>query len=215
MDSTPVTIREVRTVGPDTVALELETPEGFDALPGQFVLLRADVGGDEVSRHYTLSSPGVGETFEITVGIDPEGDLSPWLADREPGDTVEVEGPFGEVTYDPETGGDVVVIAGGPGVGPAVGVGEAATAAGNGVAVVYEDDAPAHQERLAALSTAGADVSVVTDESPDAAIADHVDADVRPEDVYVFGFRPFLDRALPALDAAGVASDDANVENFG
>ncbi len=241
MESTRVTIREVRTVGPDTVALELETPEGFDALPGQFVLLRADVGGDaedgtngggdgdagEVARHYTLSSPGVDETFEITVGIDPEGDLSPWLADREPGDVVEVEGPFGEVTYDPGMDGDVVVVAGGPGVGPAVGVGEAAAVAGNDVAVVYEDDRPAHEDRLAALSVAGADVTVVTDGHPDAAGGDpgtddrleaavrRAAADARTDEVYVFGFRSFLDRALPALEAAGVDPGAANVENFG
>ena len=153
MDATDVTVRSVRSVGPDTIAIELEAPPEFDALPGHFVLLRATVDGEEVSRHYTLSSPGVDDTFEITVGVDPTGDLSPWLADREPGDAVTVEGPFGTVVYDPETDGDVVAIGGGPGVGPAVAVGEAAATAGNSVSVVYEDDQPVHEARLAALAS--------------------------------------------------------------
>ncbi|MDY6779709.1 MAG: FAD-binding oxidoreductase, partial [Halobacteria archaeon] len=69
------------------------------------------------------SSPRVGEAFEITVGVDPDGDLSPALADLRTGDTVEVDGPYGRVYYE---GGDAVVLAGGPGVGPAVGIGERA-----------------------------------------------------------------------------------------
>lgn len=219
MDATRVTIREVSSVGPDTVALELETPGDFDAHPGQFVLVRADVDGEEVARHYTLSSPGVGETFEITVGIDPEGDLSPWLADRDPGDSITVEGPFGTVSYDAGTDGDVVVVAGGPGVGPAVGVGEAAATAGQEVAIVYEDGQPAHQDRLAALAATGAEIAVVTDESLEAAIARVVGPSAAPGDdsgaVFAFGFRDFLDRALPALETAGVDREDARVENFG
>jgi ferredoxin-NADP reductase len=211
MDATDVRVRSVRSVGPDTVALELDTPPEFDALPGHFVLLRATVDGEDVSRHYTLSSPGVDDTFEITVGVDPTGDLSPWLADREPGDAVTVEGPFGTVVYDPESGGDVVAIGGGPGVGPAVAVGEAASAAGNAVAVVYEDDQPAHQDRLGDLASGGADVTVVTEAGLEEAVRRVADRG----EVFVFGFREFLDRVLPALEAAGVDPDDANVENFG
>lgn len=211
MDANRVSISTVETVGQDTVALELETPDDFEALPGQFVLIRATVDGEEHARHYTLSSPGVNETFELTVGIDPEGDLSPWLADREPGDTVSVEGPFGNASYDADSGGDVVVIAGGPGVGPAVGVGEAAVAAGHAATVVYEDDHPAHEDRLASLSAAGADVTIVTDGTLDAAIQ----GGPMDGEVFVFGFKDFLDRALPALESAGVDLDDAHIENFG
>lgn len=220
MGATEVAVRGVRHVGPDTVALDLETPPGFDALPGQFVLLRADVDGEEYARHYTVSSPTVGETFEITVGVDPEGDLSPWLAGREPGDVVRLEGPFGTISYDAAADGDAVVLAGGPGVGPAVGVGEAAVAAGNEVAIVYEDDAPAHEDRLAALARAGADVTVLTEgDGLVDAVAGVVDrargADGPPAEVYVFGFREFIDRVLPGLEAAGVDPHDAQIENFG
>ena len=214
MEATEVAVREVRTVGPDTVALEVETPVGFDALPGQFVLVRAEVDGEEYARHYTISSPAIDETFEITVGIDPEGSLSPWLADRETGDALHVEGPFGTVSYDADETGDVIVVAGGPGVGPAVGVGEAAVGAGHDATVVYEDDAPAHEERLAGLAAAGSEVAIIADGTGLAsAVGSVVDGD--PVQCYVFGFDEFVRRAQSALEDAGVDPDDVLVENFG
>ncbi len=209
MDAT-VTVAAVRSAGPNAVALDVETPAGFDALPGQFVLVRADVDGEEVARHYTLSSPSVGETFELTVGVDPEGDLSPWLADRAPGDELRIEGPFGNVDYDDD--GDVVVLAGGPGIGPAVGIAERARGRGHAAAVVYRDDDPIHEERLATLSAGGADVAVVSD---DDALAAAVERVVGRGTVYVFGFRAFVDDALAAVEATGGDPDAAEVENFG
>jgi ferredoxin-NADP reductase len=224
MDAMQVTVRDVTDVGPDTIAMELSTPAEFAADPGEFVLVRATVdvrgdaggssgesdGGEELARHYTLSSPTVGDTFEITVGIDPDGDLTPWLAERSSGDTLAVEGPFGNVAYQGD--GDVVVLAGGPGVGPAVGIGERARSAGNDAAIVYLDETPAHEERLSALVDDGASVSIVGDED---AFADAV-ADVADRgQVYVFGFKEFCELSLDALEAAGVDPDDALVESFG
>lgn len=210
MDGIEVAVRDVRAVGPDTVALELETPPEFDARPGQFVQLSVEVDGEEYTRHYTLSSPDVAETFELTVGIDPEGDLSPWLADLAGGDTVEVAGPFGRSFYEDES--RVVVVAGGPGVGPAVGIGERAAADGNEVAIVYRDDEPAHEKRLSALAAGGADVFIVTD----GGLADAIEAAVADNgQVFVYGFADFLDEANAALEAAGYDPDEAKSENFG
>lgn len=212
MDGTEVEVRAVRTVGPETVALELATPDGFDARPGQFVQVAGTVDGEEVARHYTLSSPRAAESFEITVGVDPEGDLSPWLADRESGDTVLVAGPFGNAYYEDES--SVVVIAGGPGVGPAVGIGERALADGNEVTVVYRDDAPAHEDRLGALEADGATV-VVTAEQP--ADDDRVRDVLAAADgqVFVYGFADFLAEAKDLLSATGHDVEGAKTENFG
>ncbi|MEF8774824.1 MAG: FAD-dependent oxidoreductase, partial [Halobacteriales archaeon] len=177
-------VRAVREVGPDTVAVDLAPPADFDGRPGQFVLVRVRVDGDghpvadqgappddegprrgaeTVTRAYTISSPSVDERVEITVGVDPTGDLSPWLAGLESGDVLPFDGPFGEVYYDPDEHGDAAVLAGGPGVGPAVAVAEAARAVGHDAAVVYEDETPAHIDRLEALAAGGARVAVVTD----------------------------------------------------
>ncbi|MFC6905051.1 FAD-dependent oxidoreductase [Halalkalicoccus tibetensis] len=206
MEPTDVTIEAVRDVGSDTVAVDLETPEGFDARPGQFVKLSTDVDGEHVSRFYTLSSPDVGETFETTIGIDPEGELGPWIVDAE-GETVTVEGPYGSAYYEDEP--DSLILAGGPGVGPAVGIGERALADGNDATVVYCDDEPVHEDRLAELQGAGATV-VVTDE-----LADHVASYYDGQQVFVYGFQEFVTEALDALEDAGGDPDDAKVENFG
>ena len=212
MDAT-VAVTAVRDVGPRTIAIEFEAPAGLDAEPGQFLKLTGVVDGEEYTRFYTLSSPGVDDTFEITVGIDPEeaGPFSDFLLDLASGDTVEISGPFGRSFYEGEP--RVVVLAGGPGVGPAVGIGEAAAADGNEVAIVYRTDAQAHEDRLDALRDAGASV-VVTDSDIDEHVAAAVGSDV-DEQVFVYGFEAFVDEATAALAAAGVDPDDAKVENFG
>ncbi|WP_276254000.1 FAD-dependent oxidoreductase [Halomontanus rarus] len=212
MEGTPVAVESVRDVGAETIALELSTPDGFDALPGQFVLLRAELDGEEVTRHYTLSSPAVTETFELTVGVDPDGDLSPWLADLEGGETVHVEGPFGTITYEGET--DVVAVAGGPGVGPAVAIAEAAHDAGCEASVVYQDDSPAHEDRLAALATDGATVTII-DDGDEAGLADSVAEHLEDGQFYVFGFSDFVHAVGDAIEDAGGDSDEALIENFG
>lgn len=212
MEGTPVAVEAVREVGPDTIALELATPAEFDASPGEFVRLRAVVDDEEIARYYTLSSPSVDETFEITVGVDPDGDLTPWLADRDRGDTVHIEGPFGQVAY--EGDGDVVTVAGGPGVGPAVAIAQAAHDAGHDAAVIYQTDEPAHTDRLEDLEAAGASVTVV-DEDDDAALAEAVTTHLEDGQCYVFGFETFVTTVADAIEAAGGDPDDALIESFG
>ncbi|WP_336034493.1 FAD-dependent oxidoreductase [Halobacterium yunchengense] len=210
MDETAVAVRSVRSVGPDTVAVTFESPPGFDARPGQFVQVFGEFEGDREGRFYTLSSPTVDETFEVTVEVDPEGTLGPWLADRDPGNEVTVTGPFGDDYYEDEDA--VVVLAGGPGVGPAVAVGERAVAADASVTVVYEDDQPAHEDRLADLSAAGARVLVVADD-----VAGAVQSLTGPTEgvPFVYGFAEFCEAAVDALEAAGFDVDAAKVESFG
>jgi ferredoxin-NADP reductase len=213
MEPTDATVTAVREVGPDAIALDIETPDGFTAQPGQFVKLTGDLDGETESRFYTISSPDVGGTFEVTIGIDPEGTLGPWLAGREPGDTVQVMGPFGNDYYEDEP--RVVVLAGGPGIGPAVGIAERALADGGEAAVVYHDDEPMHVDRLAALEEGGAQVFVLDSEAAVAAAVADVLTGNDGEQLFVYGFADFLDVALAAIDAAGGESEAAKVENFG
>ncbi|MFB6079923.1 MAG: FAD-dependent oxidoreductase [Haloferacaceae archaeon] len=209
-----VTVTAVETVGPDTVAIEVETPEGFEAAPGQFVRLGATVDGTEYARFYTISSADVAGTVEVTVGVDEAegGPFSAHLAALAPGDRLTMSGPFGDQYYRGES--RVVVLAGGPGVGAAVGIGERALADGASVAVVYRDDgAPVHRDRLAALREAGADVTV-TDGPIDDAVAAAL-AGTPGEQVFVYGFEAFVEEARRALADAGADPADAKVESFG
>ncbi|MFW6017677.1 MAG: ferredoxin--NADP reductase [Halapricum sp.] len=213
MDRTPLTVASVESVGPDSIAVAFETPSSFSAHPGQFLKLTLETEDGEQSRFYTISSPDVEDTFELTVGIDPEGAVAPRLAELQAGDEIAVAGPFGDAYY--EGDGDVLVLAGGPGVGPAVGIGERAVEEGNAAAIVYRDDAPIHRDRLDDLSDAGAFVRVVDGEAdlidPVAAALEAVE----DAQVFVYGFADFLDVAMDALEAAGGDADTAKVENFG
>jgi len=204
-----VTVAAVEAVGPNTVALELRTPAGFAADPGQFVLVRGTVDGAEETGYYTLSSPDTEGTMEITVEAPPEATLAPWLADRRPDDAVEIEGPFGDVRYTGE--GPVAVLAAGPGIGPAVGIAERARRAGHDATVIFEGTEPPHHDRLEALADGGATVRVVGSLS---AATDAVEAaEAAGATVYAFGFESFVGHAKEAAVAAGV--DDLRVESFG
>ena len=202
-----VVVRSVREVGPDTIAIDLDTPDGFDPKPGQFVKLTAFVDGNHVSRFYTLSSPVATDTFELTVGIDDEGTLAPWLRDAA-GESVTVEGPYGRAFYDGEDA--VLVLAGGPGIGAAIGIGEAAEADGNAVAIVYRGEEPAHRDRLDGLAQAGVPIDVTNDLVEP--VASHLGDDTT---VFVYGFQAFVTDAVSAIEAAGGDPDEAKVENFG
>jgi len=142
MDPTETTVVAVREVGTDAVAIEVATPEGFSARPGQFVKLSATVDGESVSRFYTVSSIDTDGTFELTISYDPDegGAFSEYLLSIAPDDPVTIAGPFGSDYYEGEP--RVVVLAGGPGVGPAVAIAEGAIADGGEAVVIYRDDDP-------------------------------------------------------------------------
>lgn len=215
MDATETTVAAVHDAGDDALAFDLETPPGFEAEPGQFVKLTATIDGDAESRFYTISSPTTVGTFSFTVGFDPDeaGPFSEYLRGVTAGDTVRLSGPFGEDYYEGES--RVVVVAGGPGIGPAVAIAERARSDGHEAAVVYRDDAVIHEARLANLAEAGADVFVLTDDEP---LTDAV-ADVLTgrdgEQLFVYGFATFLEDAEAAIEAAGGDTGDAKIENFG
>lgn len=212
MDAT-VTVTDTDDVGPDTVSIAFETPEGFEAQPGQFVKLRATVDGEGYARFYTISSPDMIDTFEVTIEIDPDesGPFSEHLGALSAGDKIEMSGPFGSDYYENEP--RVVVLAGGPGIGPAVGIGERVINDGGELAIVYKDDTPAHEDRLSTLTAAGATVAIT-----DGSITEAVEAAVTDQDgeqIFVYGFGSFVDEAIAAVEAAGGDPDDLKVENFG
>jgi ferredoxin-NADP reductase len=173
----------------------------------------ADVDGERESRFYTISSSDVEDTFEVTVEIDPDGAFGPILADLEAGDELVVSGPYGNAYYEDEP--RVVVLAGGPGVGPAVGIARRALADGNEAAIVYRDDDPIHEDALADLEAEGATVHVIDAGDDMVATTTDVVTGEAGEQVFVYGFADFLDAATAAIDAAGGDPDAAKVENFG
>lgn len=215
MDPIETTVTAVREIGPDAVAIDIETPSDLDAAPGQFVKLSTIIDGESTGRFYTISSSDTDETFELTVSYDPEegGDFSEYLVSIRAGDSITITGPFGSNYYEHEP--RVVVLAGGPGIGPAVAIAERALEDGGDAAVVYRDDNPLHEDRLAELSAAGADVFVLTDGTDLTDVVADVLTDSPGEQVFIYGFADFLADAETALEAAGIDPDAAKSENFG
>ena len=202
------TISRTESVGAETIAVELAAPRGFDGEPGQFVQVSAPLD-DEQSSYYTLSSPEVNGTFEITVAVDDDSSVGSWLAKQATGDTVQVDGPYGEIAY---TGGkDVLVLAGGPGIGPGVAIGERALP-DQDVTVVYKDNSYVHRDRLDALAADGVTVEYL---QPEEQIAPGLLRPYLDRSVFVFGFNSFVDDASEAIEKAGGDVGIANIESFG
>lgn len=210
MDGIAVRITDLREVGPDAIALEIETPAEFDARPGQFIQLCATVEGQPVTRHYSISSPRITDTFEITVSIDPEGTLSPKLAEVTPGETVEIAGPYGRVYYEGES--RVAILAAGPGIGAAVGIAERTLLEDGDAALVFKTSDLIYENRLARLASEGSRVYVV-DDSDRFEIATETVLDERH--IFVYGFETFVDAARAAIVRTGRDPKAAKIENFG
>lgn len=208
---TDARVASVEWVGNDTVAVELETPDGFEAQPGQFVKLSADLDGETESAFYTISSPHVTDTFEITVVADEDADLGQWLATRDPGDSVDLFGPLGDTHYEGES--SVVLLAGGPGIGPCLAIAERVVDADGDVMLLYQDDDPVHEDRLDALDDDGATVRIADLDTPLADITD--DALAGDDQVFVYGFDGFVEEARDLLAEAGRDPSEAKMENFG
>ena len=204
-----VEIVDTETVGDDVIAVELETPPKFDAGPGQFVLVRASLDGETETSYYTLSAPTVEDTFEVTVAVDPDGTIGPWLAEKEVGDSVEIDGPYGDIRYTGQE--DALVLASGPGIGPAVGIGERAHEMGKNVAIVIDDADPPHQTRLKSLEDNGATVITSVAEGEVMGIPE-TGSDVT---AYLFGFQSFVEQARDSLTASGFEREDLKIESFG
>lgn len=116
-----VTARE-RVTDP-IVELELapsDDSEGFDFLPGQYVLL-SDTGYRLAPRSYSVANaPRSDGTLGILVTRVEGGQLSTWIHDDlKQGDRVLLEGPYGSFTADPADRADpVLYLAAGSGLAP-------------------------------------------------------------------------------------------------
>ena len=102
-----LTVARVDPEAAGAVAVWLAIPdtlrETFAFEPGQFLTLRADIGGQDVRRSYSISSPRsrLVKQGEVTLGIRPVegGVFSNWAATQlKAGDTLRVMPPDGRFT---------------------------------------------------------------------------------------------------------------------
>ena len=89
----------------------------FPFTPGQFVSIKEQVAGKEVTRAYSIASPPNGNRFSLCLNRVPEGLVSPRLFAMAVGEELEVQEPLGYFTLRrPER--PSVFVATGTGVAP-------------------------------------------------------------------------------------------------
>ncbi len=120
-----VTVAAIEPLTDDAVAVSFEIPSqiarAFDHTPGQHLIVRATIDGEDVRRSYSICSvPGA---TRPTVGIKhlPGGVFSTFVHERlKVGDVVEVTQPTGDFTLTPKSSNQnhYVAIAAGSGITP-------------------------------------------------------------------------------------------------
>lgn len=197
-------------------------------LPGQYVNL--SVPGQVEARSYSFAnSPLIPGAMEFFVRLLDRGAMSDWLRDRaRVGDTVLIEGPYGQFFLRSPRGGELLMVAGGTGLAPMLSMLEKLRAGDTPpqARVLYGANHPAELfalERLAGYGDwvtvesavmAGDDswsgkVGFVTD-----LIADQVLDEPAMTDAYLCGPPPMIDAARKALEELGVPADRIFAEKF-
>lgn len=213
----------------DSRSFVLEVPsdlaDTFAYAAGQFCTFRAEVGGTEVVRCYSMSSsPDVGDPFVTTVKRVPDGLMSNWMIDSlAAGDTIDVMRPAGLfVLHDAPV--PIVAFAGGSGITPVISIIKTALATTDReIVLVYANrDADsvifaAEIDRLAAEAGGRLTVHRHLD-----AEAGYLDADAcvalvgerRDAHFYVCGPGPYMDVVEAALERIGVRPSQLFIERF-
>jgi ferredoxin-NADP reductase len=113
-----LTIINKRMLSPDIVELTLTSRRPlFRWRAGQYAALGLVVDGREQWRCFSMTNVPNGENL-IQFGIKIGGNFTKSLARLEIGDTVKIQGPFGEFVIDAELDKQIVMLAGGIGVTP-------------------------------------------------------------------------------------------------
>jgi ring-1,2-phenylacetyl-CoA epoxidase subunit PaaE len=120
-------VREVQPESEDAVALTFDVPdalrEEFRSQPGQHVVVRTFMNGEEVRRTYSLTNAAGELPLQIVVRTHPMGRLSRHIASLKSGATLEVMPPNG--SFAPRStaeGGTYVAFAAGCGITPVISI---------------------------------------------------------------------------------------------
>lgn len=109
---------ESREIAPEVRHFVFEVEDGpFSYVPGQFVSLTADINGSPITRAYSFASPACGSRFDLCLNRVIEGKFSPYLFDLQPGDQVQMTGPYGGFIFRQPVE-DSILVATGTGIVP-------------------------------------------------------------------------------------------------
>jgi ferredoxin-NADP reductase len=216
---------------PRVRSIVLDPPDWRGHRAGQHVDVRLTAeDGYQAQRSYSIASAPEDEHLVLTVERLDDGEVSPYLVDElRPGDELELRGPIGGYfVWGVETGGPLLLVAGGSGVVPFRSMLRHRAAAGSSVParLVYSSrslDEVIYREELEGL----ADVRLtLTREQPEdwPGYARRIDAELLaevawpPEErplVFVCGPTAFVEVAAESLVALGHDPSRIKTERFG
>jgi ferredoxin-NADP reductase len=218
-----------------TFVLAADAPRQFRYLPGQFITLELEIGGQKVNRCYTLSStPTRPDLVSITVKRVPCGPVSNWLHDNlQAGMTLAAMGPSGDFSCFQEPAQRYLFISGGSGVTPVMSMLRALHDLGSTADVVFVHCArtPAdllfsEELTMMARNMAQLRLAMVCDTHlpgsayaghlgrMDAARLAHIAPDFLQRDVYTCGPAPFMQAVKSLLEAKGYPMARYRQESF-
>ena len=239
----PLKVAQVERETRDAVALTFDVPPAlapqfrFDA--GQHLTIRAQVGGQDIRRSYSICSPVQGGALRIAVKRSPGGVFSNWANETlEAGTTLEVMPPLGHfgVAPDATRAGNYVGFAAGSGITPLVSIIATTLAAepaseftlfyGNRASgtVMFRETLAALKDTYLArfnlvhvLSREAQDIPLlhgrIDREKADALLAHWVDLD-RVDAVYLCGPDGMMRAVAEALSARGYPDSKVRIERF-
>ena len=216
-----------------------ELSEAFRFKPGQHLTLKAEIGGEEVRRNYSLCvAPGDGQ-LKVTVKRIAGGVFSNWANDHlRPGDRIDVMEPHGSFTwdFDARAANHYAAFAGGSGITPVMSLLKTALIEeprsrftlfyGNrdSQSVIFLDELARLKNRFMDrlevhhfLAEEAEDIDLfngMLDRSKCEEVLDHL---LNPAEVAAFficGPGPMMDAAEEALRARGVPASRIHLERF-
>ncbi len=106
-------------LAPEVNHFEFEVPgvEELKFTPGQFISIVATVGGEQITRAYSIASPRDGNRFALCLNRVPDGLVSNRIFGLRPGDEIEISEPLGYFTLR-HPGRRVVFVCTGTGIAP-------------------------------------------------------------------------------------------------
>lgn len=229
----PIRVSRVITETAEARSFVLDIPAElaatFSYRAGQFVTLRAVIGGERYLRSYSMSSaPQIDAAMQITVKRTAGGVVSNWLLDTVvPGDILDVSAPAGRFVLG-DSAGELVTFAAGSGITPVFSLLKSALGrTPRRVHLLYanrDTDSVIFDAELAALTERHPDCFRLTHHLDDARgllteqhVRDAVQGALSQETdahYYVCGPAPFMDVVDGALRSQGVPAERVHIERF-
>lgn len=206
-------VTEIESLAPSVMQLTITIDGGFRFAPGQYVSVRLTEG---VARAYCIASaPERPEAIQICVRVG-SGRGSQALRQLAAGDSVSLDGPFGEFIVPQEDSRPLILIGGDTGIAPirSIVLHLLATEDPRGITVLYEPDGAniLYARDFDPLAKAG---KIVYESGEVSILVRRHQSELPAAVLMIAGFDPFLDRARDALTRAGAAVDHAIIETFG